>query len=278
MSNETDLYWLARNVHVWPAGCTLIGRILKDGQFFTASIAGFHVAGIKWFTRDQWLARRAELQGKPSWDSAPEWATHLAQAANGCWFFLGGNSVKLRTNDLHGQVWSASQAETRDWKGEVLGDWRETLERRPEEFKPSIEQANKLAQEFRPFISIEDNQELNTIQKQKMNQDNGWFERGDLPPVGVDCQAYVDERWVDAYVVGFIKNGAVTVDVRAYQGGVKSGLRLVTRNAAHFRPIRTEQDVLMSVLECYSGALPKERQRSEVASAILAAGFKLEEK
>ena len=107
---------------------------------------------------------------------------------------------------------------------------------------------------------------------QKMKQDNGWYERVELPPVGVDCQAYVDERWVDAYVVGFIKNGAVAVDVMAYQGGVKSGLRLVTRNAAHFRLIRTERDVLIEIIK------KTDDTDDKMADAILAAGFSLRDK
>ena len=127
MKEQLDL--LARNVHEWPVG--------NPAAFFFKNVIAFthqadHAAPrAHLFTKQQWLDRRAELQNKPSWKDAPEWATHLAQAANGCWFFLGGNSVKLRTNILHEQVWSASQAETRDWKGEVLSDWRDTLECRP---------------------------------------------------------------------------------------------------------------------------------------------------
>jgi hypothetical protein len=39
------------------------------------------------------------------------------------------------------------------------------------------------AQEFKPFTSIEDNKE------QDMQQDNGWFERGEFPPAGTVCAA-----------------------------------------------------------------------------------------
>ena len=71
MSNETDLDWLARNVHVWPAGdhqpwCYVYmahGGVMKAaGNFLDA------VAKPTMITIDQWLARRAELQNKPSWD------------------------------------------------------------------------------------------------------------------------------------------------------------------------------------------------------------------
>lgn len=59
MSNETDLDWLARNVQEWPEGDDLIARYLKDGNFAVASVAGVKVSGIEWFTKGQWLARRA---------------------------------------------------------------------------------------------------------------------------------------------------------------------------------------------------------------------------
>ena len=70
MSNETDLDWLARNVHVWPAGdhqpwCYVYmvagGAMKASGNFLDA------VACPTMVTKDQWLARRAELQNKPRW-------------------------------------------------------------------------------------------------------------------------------------------------------------------------------------------------------------------
>ena len=62
-----DLDWLARNVHVWPAGdhqpwCYVYmahGGVMKAaGNFLDA------VAKPTMITIDQWLARRAELQDK----------------------------------------------------------------------------------------------------------------------------------------------------------------------------------------------------------------------
>lgn len=47
--------------------------------------------------------------------------------------------------------------------------WRDTLEKRPEQLKPSIEEANRLAQEFNPFTSIEDNQDREGV-NQKLNE------------------------------------------------------------------------------------------------------------
>ena len=140
----SDLDWLARNVHVWPAGdhqpwCYVYmahGGVMKvAGNFLDA------VAKPTMITIDQWLARRTELQNKPSWNDAPEWATHLAQASVGNWFFFSGEPYPRETA---WHILESMQAISLNWKGEVLGDWRDTLEKRPEQ------------DVFEPFVSVED--------------------------------------------------------------------------------------------------------------------------
>ncbi|MND16927.1 hypothetical protein D3C77_04220 [compost metagenome] len=126
---EDDLTWLARNLPRWIAlpGATHIARDNLAGHVF-----GFFShepqpsAARYWFTKDQWLARRAELQNKPSWVDAPEWVTHMAQCDNGRWLFL-------RCGELGTVTWKANKIlGPAGPLGEVLGDWRDTLERRPE--------------------------------------------------------------------------------------------------------------------------------------------------
>lgn len=140
MSNETDLDWLARNVHVWPAGdhqpwCYVYmvagGAIKAAGNFLDA------VAKPTMITIDQWLARRAELQNKPGWNDAPEWAEWLAQDEDGEWKWLAGLPGKYVDG------WTAVKIKG-CCKGLVLGDWRDTLEKRPEQ------------DDFVPFVSVED--------------------------------------------------------------------------------------------------------------------------
>ena len=138
-SNETDLDWLARNVHVWGPNELLRMKSCDNGNgTFRAS---WCYSGDGGFTKDQWLARRAELQNKPSWKGAPEWATHLAQASVGNWFFFSGEPYPRETA---WRILESMQAISLNWKGEVLGDWRDTLEKRPEQA------------EFGPFVSVED--------------------------------------------------------------------------------------------------------------------------
>ncbi len=203
MSNETDLDWLAQNVHVWPAGdhqpwCYVYmvagGAMKASGNFLDA------VAYPEMVTKDQWLARRAELQ-----------------------------SVT-------------------------------------EQFKPSIEEANRLAQEFKLFTSIEDNQ------GQEMKQNNGWFERGDLPPVGSQCEVMHRDSWVVCGVIAHFQQKAAMVAAYTVDNGnaLKS---LDSCIAKYFRPIPTERDVLADLIESHG-----QMSALIVADAILAAGFKMEAK
>lgn len=113
----SDLDWLARNVHVWVPNELLRMKPCdnRNGTFR----ASWCYSGDGGFTKDQWLARRAELQNKPSWEEAPEWALSVTQRGNGEWFWLGSTDQFMGPSSSSGCV------------GEVLGDWRDTLEKRP---------------------------------------------------------------------------------------------------------------------------------------------------
>ena len=152
----SDLDWLARNVHVWPAGdhqpwCYVYmahGGVMKAaGNFLDA------VAKPTMITIDQWLARRAELQNKPSWDDAPEWAEWLAQDEDGEWKWLAGLPGKYVDG------WTAVKIKG-CCKGLVLGGWRDTLEKRPEQTIADICREvtgeNRHEEIFEPFVSVED--------------------------------------------------------------------------------------------------------------------------
>ena len=82
-------------------------------------------------TIDQWLARRAELQNKPSWDLSGSWSEYLAQDMDGEWKWLGENP------SLGDEYWTADELRSQ-CKGVVIGDWRDTLEKRPEQAKPEF--------------------------------------------------------------------------------------------------------------------------------------------
>lgn len=258
MSNETDLDWLARNVHVWPAGdhqpwCYVYmvagGAMKASGNFLDA------VAYPIMITKDQWLARRAELQNKPGWDDAPEWGEWLAQDDRGEWYWYAAKP----THPGMKSWWPAPGAmNAQCGKGEVLGDWRDTLEKRPEEFKQ--------------LTSIEDNQEQVMTQQKDMKQDNKWFERGELPPVGVECE-YVSPMSGEVKAAFIVAKHHFSEQV--IWSTRQSGGELFYGQKGCFRPIRTERDVLLSVIV---EEMNRYDTDGKLADAILAAGFSLRDK
>ena len=140
MSNETDLDWLARNVHKWPEGKheVLVRRPRNVDTLIWSSV----LSDTGWITKAQWLARRAELQNKPSWARAPKWAEYMAQSPKGHWEFF---AVKPRAECWwRHPIGERSSTNNASILGAILGDWRDTLEKRPEQA------------EFEPFASVED--------------------------------------------------------------------------------------------------------------------------
>ena len=247
MSNETGLDWLARNVQVWPEGKR--EALVCWPRNVDALIWSCVLSNTGWITKEQWLARRAELQNKPSWDDAPSDMKWLAQDGDGQWYWYCSAPFVDETND--DKVWDFGDSfDHEDCEfGEVLGDWRDTLEKRPEEFQP--------------FTSIEDNQE------KAMKQDNGWFERGELPPVGAVCLYVISDRLsAEVEITAHAKFGLCFVEVG------KSGENYVSKTAElhRFRPIRTEREVLLSIIV---EEMNRYDTDGKLADAILAAGFSL---
>ena len=129
----SDLDWLARNVHVWPAGdhqpwCYVYwkgGQRAVSGNCITVILPCVRVE------MSDWLARRAELQNKPIWDDAPEWAEWLAQHESGYWCW-GSGPASISVQEGAPVAWWSEKNQWSGKAGEVLGDWRDTLEKRPE--------------------------------------------------------------------------------------------------------------------------------------------------
>ena len=101
-------------------------------------------------TRSEFEECARRLRNEPSWNDAPDWATSVAQGANGLWYWLEdapdfGDYAYTQDGRI---LWAAT--------GEVIGDWRDTLRLRPEE--------------------------------KKMEDKNDWHKKGELPPVGTVCE------------------------------------------------------------------------------------------
>ena len=279
MSNETDLDWLARNVHKWPEGkCEVlvswprnVGTLIWS---YVSSDAG-------WITKEQWLARRAELQNKPSWDKAEDWAEWLAQDEDGEWKWLAGLPGKYVDG------WTAVKIKG-CCKGLALGDWRDTLEKRPQAeaditapFNPefrSVTVSNETIPLEQPVMvaSIGDaiqgkcpscgntgihaclgrkvthtdtaNEITKWVAKQQAKETSDWHERGELPPVGTECEAkkYGKEEWYKVVICGAGKHLGLAV---AFYEKQKGSGAFTCSSAEYFRPIRTEREVLIEHMQ-----------------------------
>ena len=232
-------------------------------------------------TKDQWLARRAELQNKPSWKDAPEWAEWLAQDPCGEWWFYDARPCG-DGSEWDSDVYSDSATVVSD--GVVLGSWRDTLEKRPADLSEQAVTArlkdatdNVLAAvpelmtdkyKFTPFTIIEDNQE------KAMKQDNGWFERGELPPVGTACEAFGKFPTAPCEIIAYSPE---QVAIRWLDNGLLDVIDLKTGDipSIDFRPIRTERDELVNVFINHYGNPKGAEGYIGIADAILAAGFSL---
>lgn len=337
MSNETDLDWLARNVHEWVPNWLLRMKPCDNGNgTFRAS---WCYSGEGGFTKDQWLSRRAELQSKPSWKDAPEWAEWLSQDGSGYWYWYASNpNVPPGMRSWWPEPCTNNM---RCGKGEVLGDWRDTLERRPADlsepavterlteaaqtvlaaapalmdekysFEPEfmpVSVSNETVQLERPIavagtgngsaaesafligrvidllrtsvdqLSADELAELNELTGAELTKrdervcggqkylDAHWFERGELPPFGleVEWKPWSDAPWVKAVIMADAGDGEYVIRV--------DGVKKIVGSPANFRPIRTERDVLIEIIK------KTDDTDDKIADAILAAGFSLRDK
>lgn len=127
---EDDLTWLVRETKgEWFGNSTHIARDGLDDYLWANEPRlpdEYH-----WFTKAQYLTRKAELQNKPSWADAPEWAEWLCQSDDGMWFWLAReprlNDAGWETNHVSRSAYAAGD----QVEEHIIGDWRDTLERRP---------------------------------------------------------------------------------------------------------------------------------------------------
>ena len=253
MSNETDLDWLARNVHVWPEGKREV--LVCWPRNVATLIWSYVLSDAGWITKEQWLARRAELQNKPSWVDAPEWGEWLAQDDSGEWYWYASKTAHPGMKSW----WPAPGANNvQCGKGEVLGDWRDTLERRSADLS-ELAVTERLTEAAHTVLAA-----APALMDEKFRFDrDDWHERGELPPVGVVCEAYIDRppQWIEAEIVAH-KDGFAIGWCKSVMKGCHGD------KASEFRPIRTERDVLIEIIK------KTDDTDDRIADAILAAGFK----
>jgi hypothetical protein len=149
---ESDLTWLARKLHKWPfryRDVAVVDNINGEREYrFPVHVSE---GGI---SKQQWLDERARLQNKPRFEDHPD-AKCFVQSDDGTWYKNTGTSDV--TPDKEELCWRAKDCVI-GWsyspisKGEVLGDWRNTLEVRPEhELNPSTS-SNTYAQAIQQAV------------------------------------------------------------------------------------------------------------------------------
>lgn len=180
MNRDKLLTKLAMELAEWPMDSRHARRAMPGVVWFEieATTLAAPDDGREGITERHWLAERARLINKPSWDDAPERAEWLAQDGDGEWF------------------WYLSKPESNNalWQGPaILGlppiqgalpaghDWRATLEKRP---------------------------------AAKAHTEPEWVEGDWPPPINTACE-YRDaenSEWCQGVCVGYYNGYAVVVD------------------------------------------------------------------
>ena len=153
-------------------------------------------------TRDEFEECTRQLRNEPSWNDAPDWAVAKAQDGDGMWCWY---EAVPRPGESTFMIMSMGGVRLAR-KGEVIGDWRQTLRLRPKE--------------------------------KKMENKNDWYERGEFPPVGTLCEVLYDGVWEQTKIIGWDDEFIVVTtewdEIQNYDG--------LCAEPSDFRPIQTERE------------------------------------
>lgn len=276
-----DLKWLATNVHEWPRhDVTGIG-LDPDGEFRAYGDTGCTLDyypdplpdGIakrigNHYTRAQWQAARDELSGKPSWDDAPENAAYLCQDPDGWWEWFSHKPSPMEREWPGGEKPSDGFIECGP-EGILLGDWRNTLERRP--------QSKKTYTVDEVIDELDIRQEVNEASVAMGLREWRGPEDG-LPPVGKWVQfEQADEAGegldgLECYVIsnGKDESGYDVTTVFFKLHGYKAFM------SDCFHPIRTEEDKAAEEMASLLG-FPECPATQQVCRDLYRAGYRKQE-
>ena len=118
-------------------------------------------------------------------------------------------------------------------------------------------------------------QERDKMQKkaeQTTQPDNSWHERGELPPVGCECEVFVSDenKWMHFEVIA-IRDGHVLGWCRESSCGFQSNKK------SEFRPLHTERekaiDEMVSVILDYDGYMMTSATAELVARQLYDSGY-----
>lgn len=165
------------------------------------------------FSKEQFEAKADRMRGKPDWKDAPEWAKYLFQNKLGqwCWF---EHKPLFDNSPVDGFNVVISKFE-----GKVIGDWRKTLEKRPEHIGDVNENADPAPAKT-------------------------WFDAGEQPPVG--CS--VELVW-GGKNHGEVEIVAYRCDKVIFWRTSTDSVDCAEMPTAAFRPIRTEREKVIDAAD-----------------------------
>lgn len=296
MKGKEALEWLARNVHKWQEGKNFICYSMDHGCHI------FHEHNkncAEWFTHQEWLSMREKLQNKPSWKDAPEWANWLGQNYIGLWTFISDEPSAHTAGGWTTLYQSERLCVNHDKPGEIIGDWRDTLEKRPYmtsknndvrecEDVPEIGfsaggkidyrwqewQNNHEAEEL--IITIKNNTITSVATATKTGpsemtittQDNSWHERGERPPLNVvvEWDEWGNGNWVETKLLADTGDDEFVMIVK--------GVKTIVGRPANFRPLRTEREKAIDEMVSVTLAVINQDTQRQMFGMLYDAGYR----
>jgi hypothetical protein len=274
--------WICEVGGQWP-------EHFQENSFLIEETVGYEIS------KEEFKQVKADMQNKPSWDDAPEWASWLAQGDCGEWDWF-----ERKPTIYDGVCWdivNSSDRWSRATKGKILGDWCNTLEKRPQQTEQPMKYQYGVEYEcdgvkpdlpddvlvevkfdggYKNFSHISDyyNQvhswswgsakAFRIIDERFKPKEPGslWFEKGELPPVGTECEVIRSDWdvWEKCKVL-FV--GELKVVFKS-ESRVECAWDI---EEIKFRPLRTERDELIE-RACH---LMNERNASPLFSVTKAA-------
>ena len=184
----------------WPSNDVDAVYLCKLDDRYVAGLSGGTARYICTRYEFEQCARR--LRNEPSFDDHPD-AKCFVQNDEGYWY-KNTKTNKLTPNSLSGWGPDGSCYEQKIalcfvQKGEVIGDWKDTLRLRPEEKK--VDTTDTLLSSYRKALQkVLEDSECGVVPKSHLEaieallgtgqqgNKNDWYERGEFPPVGTVCR------------------------------------------------------------------------------------------
>ena len=190
-------------------------------------------------TRYEFEACTRRLRNEPSWKDAPDWAVAKAQDGDGEWFWYK-NIPKPSSNASHWNGGTTKQTLFAS-KGEVIGDWCDTLRLRPEEKK--VEDKPHLCN---TCVSRETCEVSKNWIRDKLRSCAMYVGKNKLPPVGAEFEFSRDGiKWEELVMlfndgITFLVASKTCPTARWHYDCNYPGLR--------FRPSQTERERLIQAV------------------------------